>query len=89
MLAMTALRDFVSNASTFIAFDADFGLDVRVLATMLVMAIGAVSLPDSHPRWRVPSRSRGSSQERCPRHRRRIGGRIRKRTRRRARWRSR
>jgi predicted permease len=41
MLAMTALRDFVSNVTAVIAFDADFGLDVRVLATMLVMAIGA------------------------------------------------
>ena len=41
MLAMTTLRNFVSNATAVIAFDADFRLDVRVLATMLVMAIGA------------------------------------------------
>ncbi len=41
VLAMAALRNFVSNVSGTIAFDADFRLDVRVLATMLIMAIGA------------------------------------------------
>jgi predicted permease len=41
MFAMTALRNFLSNATSAVAFDADFGLDVRVLATMLAMAIGA------------------------------------------------
>ena len=41
MFAMTALRNFVSNATAAIAFDADFSLDVRVLATMLTLAIGA------------------------------------------------
>ena len=41
VLATTALRNFLSNATSAIAFDADFGLDVRVLATMLIMAIGA------------------------------------------------
>jgi predicted permease len=41
MLATTALRSFLSNATSTIAFDADFGFDVRVLATLLVMAIGA------------------------------------------------
>jgi len=40
-LAMTALRTFLSNTTSAIAFDADFGLDIRVLATMIVMAIGA------------------------------------------------
>ena len=40
-LAMTALRNFVSNTTAAIAFDADFGLDVRVLTAMLVMASGA------------------------------------------------
>jgi predicted permease len=41
MLAMAALRNFLSNATSIIAFDADFGFDVRVLGTLLVMAIGA------------------------------------------------
>jgi hypothetical protein len=41
MVAMAALRNFVSNVTAVIAFDADFRLDVRVLATLLVMAIGA------------------------------------------------
>jgi predicted permease len=41
MLATTALRSLLSNATAIIAFDADFSLDVRVLAAMLVMAIGA------------------------------------------------
>ena len=41
MFAMTALRNFLSNATSAVAFDPDFGLDVRVLATLLVMAIGA------------------------------------------------
>jgi len=40
-LAMTALRNFVSNTTAVIAFDADFGFDVRVLTAMLVMASGA------------------------------------------------
>jgi predicted permease len=41
MFATTALRNVVSNASSVAAFDPDFGLDVRVLAAMLLMAIGA------------------------------------------------
>jgi len=41
VLGMAALRNFVSNVSGTVAFDADFRLDVRVLATMLIMAIGA------------------------------------------------
>jgi predicted permease len=41
MFATTTLRNFVSNASSVVAFDPDFGLDARVLATLLVMAIGA------------------------------------------------
>jgi putative ABC transport system permease protein len=41
MLATTALRNFVANASAAVTFDPDFGLDIRVLAAMLVMAIGA------------------------------------------------
>jgi predicted permease len=41
MLATTALRNFLSNTTSVIAFDADFGFDVRVLTTLLVMAIGA------------------------------------------------
>jgi predicted permease len=41
MFAMTALRNFLSNATAAIAFGADFDLDVRVLATMLIIAIGA------------------------------------------------
>jgi predicted permease len=41
MLAMMALRDFVANASTAIAFDVDFSLDARVLTAMVLMAIGA------------------------------------------------
>ena len=40
-LATTALRNFLSNATSAIAFDADFGLDLRVLATMLVVATGS------------------------------------------------
>jgi predicted permease len=40
-LATTALRTFLSNATSAIAFDADFSLDVRVLTAMLVMAVGA------------------------------------------------
>ncbi len=41
MLATTALRDFVANASAAVAFDPDLGLDARVLTAMLVMAVGA------------------------------------------------
>jgi predicted permease len=41
MLAMTALRSVFSSTSAVVAFEPDFGLDVRVLAAMLVMAIGA------------------------------------------------
>jgi predicted permease len=41
MLATMALRTFVSSVSGVIAFDADFSFDVRVLATLFVMAIGA------------------------------------------------
>jgi predicted permease len=41
MLAMTALRNFMSNATAAVAFDADLRVDVRVLTAMLVMAIGA------------------------------------------------
>jgi len=41
MLAMTALRNFVSNTTSAVAFDADFSLDVRVLTTMLAIAISA------------------------------------------------
>jgi len=41
MLAMTALRNFLSNATAAVAFDADLRLDLRVLTAMLVMAVGA------------------------------------------------
>jgi predicted permease len=41
MLATTALRRFVSNVTAAIAFDVDFGVDVRVLGTLIVVAIGA------------------------------------------------
>jgi predicted permease len=41
MLAMTVLRSFLSNATSAIAFDADFSLDVRVLSAMATLAIGA------------------------------------------------
>jgi putative ABC transport system permease protein len=41
VLAMTALRNFLSNTTAAIAFDADFSLDVRVLTAMLGMTIGA------------------------------------------------
>src|SRR6185503_19265908 len=41
IIATTMLRTFVSNVSSVITFDADFSLDMRVIATMLAMAIGA------------------------------------------------
>jgi putative ABC transport system permease protein len=41
IFATTMLRRFVSNVTAVIAFDVDFTLDILVLATMLMMAIGA------------------------------------------------
>jgi hypothetical protein len=52
MLATTALRNVVSNATATIAFDVDFSLDVRVLTTLLAIATGRVSLLDSRQHWR-------------------------------------